>query len=112
MGYGFGPGGGPIRTHSHRYSTRTSFDYGHTHELSGITSPTINPGPRHVHVMQGVTTYNDGHTHVYRVTTGPAIPTRPGYHVHNYYGVVSVAGRPPHTHRFNGVTSERQDDYR
>lgn len=111
MGYGFEPDNNPIRTHVHTYGTRTSFDVGHSHGLSGTTSPTINPGPQHVHVMEGSTTLDNGHTHRYKTTTGPAIPTRPGFHVHRYYGIASVAGRLPHTHRFNGVTSQAPDDF-
>lgn len=112
MGFILGPGRPrpPIKTHVHTYNTRTSYDVWHTHGVAGTTSPTINPGPQHVHSMEGTTTFDAGHTHRYRTTTGPAIRTRPGYHVHQYSGIVSVAGRQPHTHRYQGVTSEAPDD--
>ncbi|WP_083906095.1 YmaF family protein [Desulfurispora thermophila] len=112
MGYGLGyDSKKPIKGHVHHYETRTSYDAGHTHVVAGTTSPTINPGPRHVHIMEGTTTTNAGHSHRYKATTGPAIPTKPGYHVHRYSGNVSVAGQIPHTHRYQGVTSEAPNDY-
>lgn len=99
-----------IKTHMHTYNTRTSFDDGHTHGVAGVTSPTINPGPYHFHSMEGQTTFDDGHVHTYKNLTSYAIPTRPGFHIHRYYGTVSIAGRQPHSHRYMGVTSEAPDD--
>ncbi|AQS59536.1 YmaF family protein [Desulforamulus ferrireducens] len=112
MGFGFRPGGQrpPIKTHVHNYRTLTSFDVWHTHGMAGVTSPTINPGPRHVHSMEGKTTLVNGHVHSYKNITGPAIPTRPGFHIHRYYGTVAIAGRLPHIHRYMGFTSEAPDD--
>ncbi|MFZ5590296.1 MAG: hypothetical protein ACOY81_00585 [Bacillota bacterium] len=111
MGYGFGcDGNKPGTGHVHQYETRTSCNVGHLHIVAGTTGPPVNPGPGHVHTMEGTTSTNAGHSHCYKTTTGPAISTRPGYHVHRFCGAVTVAGRIPHTHRYQGVTSEARDD--
>jgi len=59
--------------HSHRFMGRTTFNDGHIHEYSGITSVNLN-SPGHIHYMAGETTFEDGHIHRYSLQTGPSIP--------------------------------------
>ena len=109
MSYGFYP---PYQTsHVHRYSTITSFDFGHRHGIYGITGPTIRIGfGDHIHYMQGTTTFDDGHVHYYATYTGPAISTGPNTHTHRFNGITTINGRPPHTHGYSDLTAPAYDD--
>jgi len=62
----------PNGMHSHRFMGRTTFNDGHVHGYSGMTS--LNPNiPGHMHYITGETTFEDGHIHRYSLQTGPSI---------------------------------------
>ncbi|ADU74072.1 MAG TPA: hypothetical protein DEF39_13355 [Hungateiclostridium thermocellum] len=87
--------------HSHRFMGRTTFNDGHIHEYSGITSVNLN-SPGHIHYMAGETTFEDGHIHRYSLQTGPSIPVSGG-HIHYYYTATSF--EDGHIHYLYGYTS-------
>ncbi|UFJ61181.1 hypothetical protein IRT44_18415 [Anoxybacillus sediminis] len=91
--------------HIHAYSTRTSFNHGHRHQVRGRTSgPYPVPGRGHVHYYEGVTSFDDGHVHYFRGWTSPPIPLPGGGHYHTIAGETTLNDR--HIHSYRGRTSE------
>lgn len=91
----------PEKLHNHYFRGITSYDDGHVHGYSGITSN--NPDvPSHIHYMAGNTTLNDGHVHYYAIFTGPEVEFNGG-HYHHYRGITRIADR--HVHYLYGLTS-------
>jgi hypothetical protein len=84
--------------HSHHFSGNTSYDVGHSHEVSGRTRLARDTA-HHVHSYYSTTSYNEGHIHHVKGVTGPAIYRGKG-HYHNLSGVTTVNGRTPHSHRY------------
>ncbi|HOQ01257.1 MAG TPA: YmaF family protein [Acetivibrio clariflavus] len=91
----------PNGMHSHRFMGRTTFNDGHVHGYSGMTSQ--NPDiPGHMHYITGETTFEDGHIHRYSLQTGPSIPVYGG-HIHYYQAATSF--NDGHVHYLYGYTS-------
>jgi hypothetical protein len=91
----------PNGLHSHSFRGRTTFNDGHTHGYTGITS--LSPDVRgHVHFITGATTFNDGHIHRYALYTSREIPVAGG-HTHFYQAATSFNDR--HVHFLFGFTS-------
>lgn len=91
----------PDRLHSHDFRGRTTFNDGHTHGYSGVTSD--NPDvPRHIHYMMGETTFNDGHVHRYTLFTNPEIRVGRG---HTHYYQASTSFNDGHVHYLYGYTT-------
>ncbi|MBM7855545.1 hypothetical protein JOC37_001942 [Desulfohalotomaculum tongense] len=99
-----------IGGHVHFYYGPTSFNLGHIHRYSGISSRNFGGVDAHAHYLTGTTTFNNRHTHYYQVVTGPGIPAGRGYHVHRYYGITWFNGIRPHTHYYGGITAPAPND--
>ena len=94
----------PMPGHIHPYRTRTTFNDGHRHGMSGRTSPPSGRGPRHIHYYEGTTSFDDGHVHFYRGWTGPPIPLPGGNHYHEFFGQTTF--NDGHVHYYRGRTGE------
>ncbi|WP_372508739.1 YmaF family protein [Pseudalkalibacillus decolorationis] len=81
----------------------TSFDVGHRHEYAGTTKPAPSGVP-HTHRYFTITSFDDGHEHRIKGVTGPAIPVLGVGHFHEFNGVTSIDGDPPHKHAYKGKT--------
>jgi hypothetical protein len=90
--------------HTHQFKGVTSFDAGHNHRYAGTTEPAASGVP-HNHRYYTVTTIDDRHVHTIRGVTGPAILLPGGGHYHEFSGVTTVDGDPPHRHKYSGRTS-------
>lgn len=90
--------------HVHKFSGVTSFDAGHKHKYVGTTEPAPS-GIQHTHRYCTITSFDDGHRHEIKGITGPAIPLPGGGHIHEFMGVTTVDGSPPHSHKYRGKTS-------
>lgn len=90
--------------HVHNFGGATSYNDGHIHEYAGTTesAPT---GVQHTHGYYTETTFNDGHTHFIRGVTGPSISVPGGGHIHYFQGATTINGRNPHSHFYEGQTS-------
>jgi hypothetical protein len=98
-------------SHIHEYHNVTTNDMGHYHKMKGITGPSIKAGASHVHRIEGQTSYDFAHIHGYQAFTGIAVPVRPGYHVHRYWGITEYSGGGQrHTHNYMGTTLQARDD--
>ncbi len=95
-------GGRPV--HVHEFGGMTSFDMGHLHQYAGTTEPAPSGVP-HTHSYFTVTSFDSGHNHRINGETGPAIPLPGGGHYHEFRGVTSADGSPPHEHAYSGRTS-------
>lgn len=96
--------GKPVPTHLHEFRGVTSFDVGHNHNYAGITEPAPS-GIQHTHYYFTFTTVDNRHRHEIHGITGPAIPLPEGGHYHEFSGVTTVDGTPPHSHRYSGAAS-------
>lgn len=91
--------------HTHYYRGETSYEDGHRHNYSGMTSPAPDT-PGHTHMISDRTSMNDRHTHRFSFSTGPAREYRGG-HVHHYAGVAQF--NDGHIHTMGGCTSVDED---
>ncbi len=89
--------------HVHEFAGSTSFNAGHFHEYRGTTEPAPSGVP-HNHRYFTFTSFNDGHEHRIEGVTGPAIPIQGGGHYHEFNGVTTIDGSPPHEHMYSGRT--------
>lgn len=98
-------------SHIHEYHNPTTSDMGHSHRMKGITGPSIKAGGSHVHRIEGQTSYDYAHTHGYQAFTGIAVPVRPGFHVHRYWGITEYSdGGQRHAHNYMGTTLQARND--
>jgi hypothetical protein len=75
----------PALFHAHAFKGVTTYEDGHLHLYSGVSSASPN-APGHTHIIRGQTTINGGHTHGYFIISeGPTYVDRAHYKHYHYY---------------------------